>query len=183
MLQRTAVGKIDGDACRPKRMIADRRKDAGRGSSPADHAPGIGLHHRLFGQHGRVVPWAGAEQEPLAVLGDTGGVDIGAQRLGERMMARHRVLLTAFLVHLPACALRPQILDLHPQCGGDTREGIGEGGDQRTVAQIADSVGGNAIDQLAPLDTIEHRRLADLHTVLRPAHGGCRIERYHLAGD
>ena len=44
-------------------------------------------------------------------------------------------------------------------------------------------VGRNAVDQLAPLGAIEHRRLAGLHHVLRPAHGGGGIERHDLAGD
>ena len=65
----------------------------------------------------RVVPAAGAEQPALAVLGDAGGVDVGVQRLGERVMARHGVMLAAFLVQPepPAGALRPEILDLHLQ--------------------------------------------------------------------
>jgi hypothetical protein len=51
-------------------------------------------------------------------------------------MERHGLLLAAFLVrpYPPAGTLRPQILDLHPQCGGDAREGIGERGDQCAVA-------------------------------------------------
>ena len=44
------------------------------------------------------MPAAGAEQKALAVLGDAGGVDIGAQRLGKGMVARHGVVLAAFLV-------------------------------------------------------------------------------------
>ena len=35
-------------------------------------------------------------QRPLAVFGDAGSIDVGAQRLGERVMARHRVLLPPF---------------------------------------------------------------------------------------
>ena len=66
---------------------------------------------------------------------------------------------------------------------GDAREGVGEGGDQRAVAQIAHGAGRDAVDQLAPLGAIEHRRLAGLHHVLRPAHGGGRVDRHHLAGD
>jgi hypothetical protein len=54
-------------------------------------------------------------------------------------MARHAVLLAAFLVQAdrPSGAARPEILDLHLQGGGDTRETIGEGGDKRPIAQIA----------------------------------------------
>ena len=60
-----------------------------------------------------------AEQPALAVLGDAGGGDVGVQRLGERMMAGHGVMLAAFLVQPepPARALRPKILHLHFQRG------------------------------------------------------------------
>ena len=33
--------EIGGDPGRAKRVIADRRDDAGRGGAPADHAPGV----------------------------------------------------------------------------------------------------------------------------------------------
>ena len=38
-------------------------------------------------------------------------------------------------------------------------------------------------DELAPLSTVEHRRLAGLHDMLRSAHRGGRVHRHHLAGD
>ena len=126
-----------------------------------------------------------AEQPTLTILGDSGGGDIGVQRLGERMMAGHGVMLAAFLVQSqpPARALRPKVLDLHVQRGRDAREGIGEGGDQRAVAKIAHRVGRDRVEQLAPVGRVEHRRLADLHHVLRAAHGRRRVCRHDLAGD
>jgi hypothetical protein len=51
-------------------MIANRRNDA---VATADHAPGIGLRHRLLGRHGGIVARTGAEQKTLAVLADAGG--------------------------------------------------------------------------------------------------------------
>ena len=100
-------------------------------------------------------------------------------------MTGHRVLLAALLVklHLPACALWPKILDLHAQRCGDAGKGIGEGGDERAVAQVAQGFGRNALDERAPLLALEHRRLAGLHDVLRSAHGRGRIQRNDLAGD
>ena len=91
-------------------------------------------------------------------------------------MARHRVLLTAFLVQLdlPAGPLGSQIFDLHPQRRDDAREGIGEGGDQRAVAQIAHSLGRDAVEKLAPLGAIEHRRLPGLH---QPFERSTQLER------
>jgi hypothetical protein len=48
------------------------------------------------------------------------------------------MMFAAFLVQpkLPTRALRPEILHLHRQRRCDSREGVGEGGDQRPVAQI-----------------------------------------------
>jgi hypothetical protein len=51
------------------------------------------------------------------------------------------------------------------------------------VAQIAHGFGRDAVDKLAPIGAIEHRRFAGVHHVLRPARGGGRFHRHHLAGD
>src|SRR4051812_42251793 len=84
-------------------------------------------------------PRAVRDSHPLAVLGNAGGVDVGAQRFGKGMMARHRMLLAAFFVQpdCPSGAARPEILDLHLQGRGDARKAVGKGGDQGAVAQIA----------------------------------------------
>ena len=85
VFERAAIGEISGDAGRAERVIADRGKDAGGDRAPSDHAPGIRLVYRLFGEHGGVVSAAGAEQPALAVLADAGRGNIGVQRLGERL--------------------------------------------------------------------------------------------------
>ena len=82
----------------PKCMVADRRHDAGSCSAAADHAPGVRLRHGLFGQHRRIVPGAGAKQPAFAIFGDGRGIDVGAQRLSQRVVTWHHVLLPAFLV-------------------------------------------------------------------------------------
>jgi hypothetical protein len=46
--------------------------------------------HGELGQPIGFVPTCGAEQPALAIVGDAGRVDEGAQRFGERVMARHR---------------------------------------------------------------------------------------------
>ena len=94
-------------------------------------------------------------------------------------------MLAAFLMQPqpPARALRPKVLHLHVQRGRDAREGIGEGGDQRPVAQIAHGIGRDGVEQLAPVGGVEHRRLAGFHDMLRAAHGRGRIGRHDLAGD
>src|SRR5271166_1469701 len=136
MLKSAAILEIGGDPGRTERVIADRRMNADSNGPPADHAPGVGLRHRLVGQHGRAVPRAGAEQPTLTILGNAGRSDVGVQRFGEAVMAWHLMMLASFLVQseLPAGTLWPKVFHLHFECGGYAREGIGEGGDQRTVA-------------------------------------------------
>ena len=76
---------------------------------------------------GSAVPAAGAEQVSLLVGRDAGGCDVGVQRLGERVMARHRVLLAAFLMQpdRPAGAAWAEVLDLHLQSSIYAREAVG----------------------------------------------------------
>ena len=185
VLQRAAVGQIGGDPRRPKRMITDRRENANRRRPLADHSPRIRLRHGLAGQFDAVVTLGGAEQEPFAVLGDAGGVDVGAEFFGQRMVAGHDVMFSAFLVQpeLPSRALRPEILNLHLQRRANPGEGIGEGGDQRPVAQIAHRLGRDGVEQLAPFLAVEHRRLTGFHDVLRAAYGGGRVMGKNLTGD
>jgi hypothetical protein len=138
VFERAAVAEIGGDPGRAKRVVADRRHDARGCRPPADHAPGVFLPHRLFGQHGGGVSRAGAEQPALAIFGDAGGGDVSVQCFGKCVMTRHHVFLAAFLMqqHSPTGPLRPKILHLHRERGGDARERIGEGGDERAVAKI-----------------------------------------------
>jgi hypothetical protein len=71
------------------------------------------------------------------VLDDAGGIDVGPQRLGERVMARHAVLLAAFLMQpdCPSGAARPEILDPHLQRRSDPRETVGERCNQRSIPE------------------------------------------------
>jgi hypothetical protein len=59
-------------------VIDDGSKDARYHGAPADHAPGIGLRHRLLSQHRRGMPRAGAKQPALKIFGDAGGIDVAA---------------------------------------------------------------------------------------------------------
>ena len=74
VLERAAVGEIGGDAGCPETVTADRRVDAGRERTTADHAPSIGLRHGFLKEQRRVVPRRGPEQIPFTVLGNTGGI-------------------------------------------------------------------------------------------------------------
>jgi len=185
VLERAAVRQVGGDTCCSERMIADRRGDTNCYRPPADHAPGIRLCHRLVGQRRGGMSSASAKQSPLAVLGNAGGIDIGPQRLGKRMVARHGVMFSPFLVQpdFPPGALGPEILDTHLQRRADAGEGIGEGGDQRPITQIAHGVGWDGVDQRAPFLAVEHRRLARFDHVLRAAHRRGRIVGQHVADD
>ncbi len=185
VFERAAIGQIGGDPRRPKTMVANRRHDAGGGGAAAYHPPGVRLAHRPVGQHRRNMPAGGAKQDAFPLLGNAGRRDIGVQCLGQRVVARHRVLLAAFLLqaNLPAGTFRPEILHLHFQGGANPRERIGEGGDQRSVPQIAHRLGGDGIQQPPPFVAFKHRRLAGVHDVLGTAHGGGRVVRHDLAGD
>jgi hypothetical protein len=50
VFERTAVGEIGGDPGRAECLAADRRGDAGRLRTPADHEPGVRLRQRPVGQ-------------------------------------------------------------------------------------------------------------------------------------
>ena len=86
------------------------------------------------------------------------------------MMARHHVLLAAFLVQpdQPSRALRLQVVDPHLQRRADAGKAVGEGGDQGPVAQIPHRVDRNGVDQPPPLLAFQHGRLAGLDHVLGP---------------
>jgi hypothetical protein len=60
-----------------RKVAADRLSDAGSRRAPADHPPGIGLGHRILGEHFSVVTACGAEQPALAVFGDARCIDVG----------------------------------------------------------------------------------------------------------
>ena len=111
-----------------------------------------------------------------SIIGDAGGGDIGVQQFSKGMMARHGVLFPTFLMQSdrPRRSARSEILDLHLQRSADASERIGESGDQRAVAQTAQTahgVGRNGFKQLPPFAALQHRRLADLYHVLWPTHG------------
>src|ERR1700676_4097236 len=99
---------------------------------------------------------------------DSGGGDVRVQRFGERVMAWHHVLLAAFLVQpdQPARALRLEIFDTHLQRRADAGEAVGEGGDERAIAQVADRISRDGVDQPPPLVALQYRgvaRLDDAH--------------------
>jgi hypothetical protein len=56
------------------------------------NAPGVDLGHRLIGERSAAVPAAGAEQKRFLVGRDAAGGEVGVQRLGEGVVARHHVL-------------------------------------------------------------------------------------------
>jgi hypothetical protein len=58
VFERAAIGKVCSDAGRAKRVIADRRVDAGGDGAAAHHALGVRSIHGLIGG---VVSAAGAE--------------------------------------------------------------------------------------------------------------------------
>jgi hypothetical protein len=80
-------------------VVSDRSVNAGRCSSPADHAPGVRLRHRSVNERNGVVPWTSAEEPALAmclpsrtpVLGGKRTSDATAQRLPEDILLIKRL--------------------------------------------------------------------------------------------
>jgi hypothetical protein len=112
---------------------------AGAGRSNNRRWLGGGLIHRLGGQRVSIPALGSAKQPALALLGDAGGGDIGAQHLGQHVMTGDNVMLAPFFVQaqLPAGDARAKILDFHFQRRGDAREALGQRRDQCPVAQFA----------------------------------------------
>ena len=173
VLQCSTVGEVSSDACCTKAVVADWRHDAGGKSPPAHHAPGVRLSHRRIGQQDTLMAAAGAEHPALLVLGDAGRGNVGMQVLGKAVMARHRVLLAAFLMQAdqPTRALGLQILHPHLERRADARKAIGEGGDECPVAQVAHRFRRNSVNQPPPFTGFQHRGLSSLHHMLGAAHG------------
>lgn len=111
-LQRTAIGQIRRDPCRPKAVTSDLRSDPSHSRPLADHPQSIRLRHGLLRQHRAGVPTQGAEQRVPTVLGYPGGLDVGLQYLGQCMMIRPGVMLATYPVQLqlPAGTLMSEIL-------------------------------------------------------------------------
>jgi hypothetical protein len=79
-------------------------------------------------------------------------IDVGAQCLSERVMARYAVLLAAFLMQSdrPSGAARPQVLNLHLEGRTDARAAVSEGGDKRPISEIAQRRDRDGVKQLTP---------------------------------
>jgi len=80
--QLAAILQVGGDAGGAESVIADARLDAGRFRAALDHAVGVLLVHRFFGQEAR---FAGrrAEQVTVRVTGDAGRLDVLVQEVIE----------------------------------------------------------------------------------------------------
>jgi len=97
LLKGAAVLQVRGDARRPKRVVANLGRDAGRPGAPLDHLVGVGLGQGIAGElAGRAA--VGLEQERLRVARKARAVDVLVQIGFEVVVARHGVLLAAFLV-------------------------------------------------------------------------------------
>ncbi len=114
VIESADIREIGSNSGCAKGVIADRLGNAGRRAAPAiiRQASGwpMGLADNIV-----LVASRGAKQPALSVLGDAGGVDVGTQRLRERMVAGHRVLLPTLFVESdrPPRTEWPEILDLH----------------------------------------------------------------------
>src|ERR1022692_147241 len=136
-----------------------------------------------------------AEQGSAFLAGDARGLDVRRHVLFQVVMRRHFVALAALLVeaHPPAAPLKIPIFDIHARCGAHARERVDHQGDERTIAEADDErcdlpgllilpPNGNAVEENPSLVGREHRRLAFLHAVPRPADRMRGVRGDHLAG-
>ena len=132
ILERAAILEVGRNPGGPEAVVADPGADASRERAPLHHEIGIGL-----GQGSAAQPPSaatnGPEQRPLRVLVDPSLLQIGMQVGLERMVARHLVLLAAFLPQPDpqSSALHEDILDPHGQRRPDPREAVDHERDQR----------------------------------------------------
>ena len=98
------------------------------------------------------------------------------------MVDRHGVVFAAFFLEPqpPALALLVVIRDAHADDGRDARKAVDHHGQQRAIAQAGEGRGVDRIQQLPRFGGLQHRRLAGLHDVGRPAHRGGRVGGHHL---
>jgi hypothetical protein len=115
VFERPAIRQLSGDSCNAECVAADGNFDAGVLSAALHHAPGVRLCHRLAGKRRSLRSLGRAKQPSVLVVADSGRRDIGVQLQGERMMAGHDMMLSAFLMEAerPARASWSQILDPH----------------------------------------------------------------------
>ena len=177
-------------------MVADFGLDARRLRAPLYHPVNVLLPHRrrAAGAFG-LVPGC-AEQRPVRVVLDASGGQVRVQELLEDVVARHLVLLAAFLMeaHPAAPALREVVLDLHADDRVHAGEGVDHDADKRVVAELGDGgllcfravrlpdLRDDAVQQRPRLLGGEHRRLALRHHVAQAAHGVGRVRLDDVAG-
>ena len=108
VLERASTFQIRSNPGGAESMAADWCLDAGGPGSPADHAPGVGLAHRLVGQSACLPALAAAKQPAFAIVADARGLDVGVQLLGQFVVTGDDMLLAAFFAQaqLPAGAAR-----------------------------------------------------------------------------
>lgn len=184
LLEFAAVREVRGNAGRPPGVVADRGEDAGLPCPPADHLPGVHPVEPLFGEDARASTHR-PEQRALLVLTDAGRGDVGVEHLLELMVGGHLVVLAAFLLQPepPLFARWVVVADVHRQRRRDPREAVDEQGNERPVAQAAQGVRGDAVEELARLVRGKDRGLAGLNHVLGPAGRGGRVVGHDLADD
>ena len=171
VFERAAVGEEIREPRRAEGVAAHVGVDGGFFGAAADHAPDIDAVHRQRRQRA-AMPVGGAEQGSPFRPEQPGSMHVGVEIGFEIVMRRHLMDLAAFFVEAepPALAVGEVILDAHADRRADAGEAEGHQRDQRAVAQADDGRDVDGVEQLARLRRRQHRRLAALDGVLRPAH-------------
>jgi hypothetical protein len=151
---------------------------------PALHAlVGEIRRHPFFGD--AAVAIERAKEGSAAIAGDAGGVEVGLDvDLGLRVSGPDE-LLAAFFgeVEKGEGAFAVVVLDSEADRRGDARKRVEHDGEERAIAQPAELLGGDGVEETARLLGREHRCLSATNRVLGAAHGGSRIGGEVAAGD
>lgn len=184
IFERAAVFQIGGDTGRAERVIADLRADAGRERPAPHHRIRVGLRQRSRAQLVRPARDC-AEQRTLRLIAQARLFKVRVEVGLERVMTGHLVPLAAFFAQTDpqASLLHIDIVDPHRERGADARERKHHQRDQRPVTQTDRRRHIDAVEQLARLGRIEHRRPALFRGVTGPAHRRSRVVRHDLASD
>ncbi len=184
ILRCAAVFQIGGNAGRTKRVVADRRADAGCARAAPHHRISVCLRQGPRAQLRRAARDC-REQGTIRLIAQAGLLQIRVQVHLERAVTGHLVLLAAFFTqaHPQAPALHVDIVDPHRERRTHSCKRKHHQPDQRPIPETNGCRDIDAVEQLPGFARIEHRGLALARCITRSAHGRGRIVRHDLAGD
>src|ERR1039457_4518683 len=192
--QLAAVFEVRGNSGCAERVAPDQGFYSRAAGAAPDHEVDLRLRDAPFGELLRLA-LRGTEQGSAFLAADAGGLDVRRHVLFEVVVRRHLVALTALLMQRnpPAATLKIPVLDIHARRGANARERVDHKRDEGAIAEADDEgsdlpgflilpLDGDAVEENPRLARGEHRRLARLPAVPRPADGRRWVPGDPLAG-